>query len=333
MDSFVAWIVLPAVLLALSFGLGALLAAVGRIEPPAALLAPVGAGLGIVLALAGYVAGLRGVLTPLLLVVLALAGWALALRGGRVPRPGIGALVWLAAYALYLAPVALTGHWTWLGYNFVNDTSVQLLLADWLPEHGRDLPPRQAFSTSWDVIASYLNTGYPLGSHALLGALQELIPVRMEALYQPVIATFAGLGALSLWVLARRVTGPVWAAFAALVAMASNLLYQYSLQGNMKEIVTASLLAAAAAVAGWSLGALREAEQAQHGGRTLRRAADRALGRVAARPPTRALRPRVRHRPDRRGSGARGLHDRHALHPDHVRRGHVDDLRCAGAGK
>ena len=65
--------------------------------------------------------------------------------------------------------------------------------------------------------------------------------------------------------LARRVTGPVWAAFAAIVAMASNLLYQYSLQGNMKEIVTASLLATAAAVAGWSIGALRDAEPAARG--------------------------------------------------------------------
>ncbi len=60
--------------------------------------------------------------------------------------------------------------------------------------------------------------------------------------------------------------GPVWAAFAALVAMASNLLYQYSLQGNMKEIVTASLLATAAAVAAWSIGALRDAEPAARGG-------------------------------------------------------------------
>jgi hypothetical protein len=262
-DSFVAWVVLPAALLALSHGLGSLLAAVARIEPPAALLAPVGAGLAVVVALAGYVAGLSGVLTPLVLVALALSGWVLAIRGRRIPRPGLGALVWLAAYALYLAPVALTGHWTWLGYNFVNDTSVQLLLANWLPEHGRSAPGQLAFSTTWDVISSYLATGYPLGSHALLGAVQALIPVRMEALYQPFIATFAGLTAVALWMLARRVTGPVWAAFAAIVATASNLLFQYSLQGNLKEIVTASLLAIAAAVAGWSLAALRDAEPAQ----------------------------------------------------------------------
>jgi hypothetical protein len=41
--------------------------------------------------------------------------------------------------------------------------------------------------------------------------------------------------------------------------MAGNLIYQYGLQGNMKEIVTVAMLATAAATAAWSIGALREA--------------------------------------------------------------------------
>ena len=43
-------------------------------------------------------------------------------------------------YILVLAPVVASGRWTWTGYNFVNDTSVQLLLAQHLPAHGFDLP-------------------------------------------------------------------------------------------------------------------------------------------------------------------------------------------------
>ena len=123
MESFVAWFVLPAVVLALCLGLGLLVQRVAGVELPAGLAVPVGAALAIVLALSGYVAGLHGLLTPLAIVALAVAGVVLALRrGAGLPRPGLAALVWTATYGLYLAPVALSGHWTWLGYNFVNDT-------------------------------------------------------------------------------------------------------------------------------------------------------------------------------------------------------------------
>ena len=64
---------------------------------------------------------------------------------------------------------------------------------------------------------------------------------------------------MALLSLARPLVGARWAAFAAIAAMASNLLYQYALQGNMKELLTVTSLATAAAVAGWSIGALKEA--------------------------------------------------------------------------
>ena len=96
--------------------------------------------------------GLRGLLTPLLIAALAAAGLVLGARAGPASAwPGLPALVWAATYALYIAPVVLTGHWTWPGYNFVNDTSVQLLLAEWLPEHGRATPPEPFVSTPLDV--------------------------------------------------------------------------------------------------------------------------------------------------------------------------------------
>lgn len=265
MESAVAWLVLPALLLAVSFGLGALLRRVTGTELPDGLLAPVGAALALVLVLAGYIVGLRGLLTPALVVVLAIAGLLVGVRGRPLPRPGIGALVFSGIYGLYLAPVVLSGHWTWTGYNFVNDTSIQLLLAEWLPGHGRTPPPAMFVTTPLDALSSYLSGGYPLGSHALLAGMHELVPIRMEALYQPFISTFAGLGAMALVVLVRRAVGRGWAVFVAFTAIASNLLYQYALQGNMKEIVTAAMLATTAAVASWSLSALRDAEPARRG--------------------------------------------------------------------
>jgi len=283
MESFVAWFVLPAVVLALCLGLGLLVQRVAGVELPAGLAVPVGAALAIVLALSGYVAGLHGLLTPLAIVALAVAGVVLALRrGAGLPRPGLAALVWTATYGLYLAPVALSGHWTWLGYNFVNDTSVQLLLAEWLAVNGRAVPPQGFVSTPLDVLRTYLSGGYPLGSHALLAATGELVPIRLEALYQPFIAVFAGIGAMALAVLVRPLAGARWAAFAAFTAMAGNLFYQYALQGNLKEVVTATLLATAAAVAGWSLALLRRAEPSARGGLLVRATVVLALPVAAA---------------------------------------------------
>src|SRR5688500_12884710 len=117
MQSLIAWVVLPAVLLGICAGLGALVQRVLGLQLPPGLVAPMGAALGITLALAGYVIGLRGLLTPLVIVVLAVAGGAIALRRSRrLPRPGLSALVWAATYGLYIAPVVLSGHWTWPGY-------------------------------------------------------------------------------------------------------------------------------------------------------------------------------------------------------------------------
>jgi hypothetical protein len=267
--SIVAWVVVPAVLLALSFGLGALIRHLTGAPLPDGLLAPIGAGAALTLALAGYVIGLRGLLTPLVVAGLAAGGLVLAWRArGARPRPGPAAVAWAATYGLYMAPVVLSGHWTWPGYNFVNDTSIQLLLSEWLPAHGRVAPPEPFVSTPLDALRSYIFGGYPVGSHALLGAVQHLVPVHTEALYHPFVATFGGLGAMALTALARPVVGPWWAAACGVAGMAGNLIYQYALQGNMKEIVTAALLATAAATAAWSVGALRAAAP-EHRGRLL----------------------------------------------------------------
>jgi hypothetical protein len=264
MVSAVAWVVLPAVLLALSYGLGVVVERAARVELPPGLRAPVGAGLAVSLTLASIVIGLRDLLVAVPLAALGIAGIVLALRS-RLPRPGASALAFAFTYGLYLAPVLLSGHWTWSGYNFVNDTSIQLLLADWLPEHGRNAPPQGFVSTPLDALRSYIFGGYPVGSHALLAAVAELVPVRAEALYQPLVSTFAGLAAMALVTLVRRAVGTRWAVFAACAAMASNLIYQYALQGNMKEIVTAAMIATAAAVAAWSIDALRDAAPDRRG--------------------------------------------------------------------
>jgi len=65
-----------------------------------------------------------------LLMLAALSGFLLARRELRARlAPGAGAVAGFAVLALYLAPTVLTGHWSWNGYNYLNDTAVQFLLA------------------------------------------------------------------------------------------------------------------------------------------------------------------------------------------------------------
>lgn len=299
MSSVIAWAALPAIFLVVCGGLGALLRRLSGLPLPAPLLVPLGAALAVILALTGYSVGLRGLLTPLVIVALAVAGLVLAARGrgsgfasgpagelqpaneaveaseangdgaltrlrrAGLPQLGYTALLWAVVYGLYMAPVILTGHWTWPGYNFVNDTAVQLVIADWLPQHGRSLPSERGISTTTDVLITYIEGGYPLGGHALLAALAALIPVGAAELYHPFVAAFAATAAVAFMALARTVVSVRWAAFAGLVAVANNLFYQYALQGNMKEVVTGALLATTAAVAAWSLTWLRDEHKAE----------------------------------------------------------------------
>src|ERR687893_807334 len=84
-------------------------------------------------------------------------------------RPGWFTLAWLAAFGLHLAPVVLSGEWTWAGYNFVNDTAQQLLLADYLAENGVATPGTTRTSAATEFVRAYLDTGYPIRSPRFTG--------------------------------------------------------------------------------------------------------------------------------------------------------------------
>jgi len=253
-ESLAAWLLTPIVLVAMAFGLGLLVEALARTRIATALLAPVGLCTLIVLAMPVFRLGLDAWVAVPLTLLGSLAGLWLGRRELRARvSPGPLALIGAAAYALYLGTVVLAGGWTWTGYNFVNDTAVQMLLADWLAGHGtgKPVPPTAvgARSTAAESLRIYLETGYPLGSHGALAVVSTLVPAPLAAVYQPFIATVAALSSVSLGALARRCgLGAISAALAGLAAMAANLPFVYALQGNVKEIAMAACLAAAAAV-------------------------------------------------------------------------------------
>ncbi len=242
-----AWILLPIIAVAIALGLSlAVERATG--QELGSLRVPVGLCCAVCLSLGVLWLGAPGWLAVAAVVLSALAGLVLGWRALRLDPPGWLALGWLAAYVLHLAPVLLSGQPTWAGYNFVNDTATQLVLADHVVANGLAAPDVVRTSTTTEVVRAYLTSGYPVGAHALLGTLGQLVPASLSAAYQPFIAVLAASSGLCLAYLVRRVGMSTPAAAAAgVLAVGANLFYAYALQGNVKEIAFFMALTAAAA--------------------------------------------------------------------------------------
>jgi hypothetical protein len=250
MTTVLAWVWVPLVVLATALGVGLLAERFARHRLPGGLLAPVGFAGAIVLVSACYQAGLtRAVTLPLLLVV-AVAGLVTGRAGlaGRL-RPGPAGAAALGSFLLYLAPVALSGHWTWAGYNFTNDQSLTFLAVDWVVHHGAG--SFESTRSTYDIVASQMmDNGYPLGSHLLLGTLTPLTGIPFAATFQAFLALVIALGAAAMVSLGRAARMPAWAAVvAAIAATGGGLLYAYGQLGGLKEMATVTLLVTAAAVA------------------------------------------------------------------------------------
>src|SRR4051812_7347657 len=249
MTSALAWVAFPLVTVLVALGAGLVAERLSRHELPVALVAPLGACVCVLLVRPVYLLGGTAAVAAAILVVVVLAG--LALARGRLRRRHWGgpAIAALAAYGLYMAPVLLSGHWTWGGYNVLNDTSVNFLMTDQIAHHG-DVAPAYGHSTAGNLISNTLATGYPLGIHALLASLNWLVPLPLAAVYQPFIATLAALAAMAFIALGRRCGLPqLVAAVAAVAAIGATLTYQYALHGSFKEIALMMMLATAAAAA------------------------------------------------------------------------------------
>jgi hypothetical protein len=246
---FVSWILFPALLAALCLGCGLLLEALAGRRLPGALLAP--AGFGVVL-VATWILTSREETAPLAtpaVVLLAVAGAGLAYPwSGRRPDPWALAAA-LGVFAVYAAPVVLSGHPTFAGYIKLDDTATWLTLVDHVMAHGRDISGLEPSSYQATLNAN-LPGGYPVGAFLPLGLGSRLTGSDVAWLVQPYMAAMASLLALCMHWLARPlVESRPLRALVAFGAAQSALLFAYSLWGGIKEIALALALAALAAVA------------------------------------------------------------------------------------
>ncbi len=255
MSMLVSWVLFPLLLIALCSGCGLLVERLIGSRIPGVMLAP--AGYLTVIVVAGIFTS-RGETAPLatpVVVGLGLLGLVIGItgRGGRrlerAQVDGWAVAAFLGAFAVYAAPVVLSGHPTFTGYIKLDDTATWMAFVDRVIEHGRDLSGLAPSSYSATLQAN-LPQGYPVGAFLPLGIGSRLVFTDVAWLVQSYMATMAGLLALCLYRLAEPLleSRPL-RALVAFGASQSALLFAYSLWGGIKELAVALALAALAAFA------------------------------------------------------------------------------------
>jgi hypothetical protein len=218
------------------------------------------AGLTVVI-LAGQFATLAAATAELagpLVVGLAAAGLLLSARWRARPDPwAYGAAV--GVFAVFAAPIVLSGEATFAGYIKLDDTATYFAMTDRVMEHGRSLAGL-APSTYEATLGTTVSIGYPTGSLMPLGIGHQLLSYDIAWLFQPYLTMLAALLALALYaVLARVVPARPLRALAVFVAAQPAILFGYALWGGIKELAGALLLALIAALLPWTLEESRRA--------------------------------------------------------------------------
>ena len=245
-----AWLWFPAVLALLSLGLGLLVERVGRAPLPGALLIPVGLAAIFVIARAAVTLDATAELATPLVVLGAVAGLVLGRRriwpSRLEPWTAAAALV---VFALFAAPVVLSGSATFAGYTILGDTAVHFVLVDRIATHGTSLAGLDP-SSYRTTLEAYFNSGYPLGAHAALAAVRPLAFTDVAWVFQPFLACIAAALALTLAGMLENIVASPWRR-AAIAALASQpaLVYAFAMQGSVKELATLWLVALFTALA------------------------------------------------------------------------------------
>jgi hypothetical protein len=244
----IPWLVFPLALVLLAVGAGLLVQRIAGVAIPGALVAPVGLGAIVVAGEFTTLSDATAELTVPVVVAMAVAGAAVSLPWRRrVDGWALGAAV--AVFAVFAAPVVLSGEPTFAGFIKLDDTATWFAITDRIMDHGHSLaglPPSSYEAT----LAFNLGSGYPIGAFIPLGAGAKLVGQDVSLVFQPYLAFLAAMLALALYSLAGRLlSSRPLRALAAFIPAQAALLYGYSLWGGIKELATAALLALFAALA------------------------------------------------------------------------------------
>jgi hypothetical protein len=246
---FVAWVLFPLVLTAVALGCGLLLESVAGIRLPGVVLPAAGLAVVVVATSFTTLSDSTAELSTPLVVALATVGLAVSppWTRGRIDPWALAAAA--GVFALYSAPVVLSGEPTFTGYIKLDDTATWLAITDRVMEHGRNLtglPPSSYEAT----LAFNLGGGYPIGAFLPLGVGRALVGQDAAWVFQPYVAFLAAMLATAFY----AISGPLLRsrplrALVTVVASQAALLFGYYLWGGVKEVAAAWTLGLIGAVA------------------------------------------------------------------------------------
>jgi hypothetical protein len=249
MTLFVCWIVFPLVLGLVSLGCGLLLEAAAGIRLPGVLLPSAGLAVIVVATHFTTLSDTTAELSTPFVVALALIGLALfpPVQRGPLDRWAIAGVA--SVYAVFAAPVVLSGDSTFAGYIKLDDTATWLAITDHVMQHGHNLSGLSPSSYE-ATLAVNLPGGYPIGAFLPFGVGRELVGQDGAWVFQPYLAFLAAAFASSLYVLVSPLLRRGWLrVLTVFVASQAALLFGYSLWGGIKELSAAWVIALVAATA------------------------------------------------------------------------------------
>ena len=249
MTMFLCWVVFPAVLGAVSLGSGLLVERLAGIRLPRSLLLPVGFAAIVVATQFAALSARTAELALPLVVALAVVGLAAAYPWAPPRVDGWAALAAGGVFAVFAAPVVLSGEATFAGYIKLDDTATFLALVDRSLEHGRDVTGLAP--SSYEATVALNLPYYPLGSLLPLGIGAAVVGQDPAWVFQPYLAFLAALLALALYELVGAAVSSRRArSAAAFFAAQPALLFGFALWGGVKELAAAPLIALVAVLAG-----------------------------------------------------------------------------------
>jgi hypothetical protein len=249
-DIFLCWLLCPALIVLVALGCGLLAETLSGLRLNGPLVPGLGLAMVIVVGDFATMSSTMARLAVPLVAGLAICGYGLS-RRWRDWRFDRWALVTaLAVFAVFAAPIVLSGSATFAGYISLDDTATWLALTDHVMEHGRSLAGL-APSTYQQVLTDYLSSGYPLGSFIPLGLGRALTGQDVAWLFQPTIATYAAMLALSIYTMCTGlITSARLRAGVAFLGAQPALTFQYAFWSGIKELAAATLLSLIAALVG-----------------------------------------------------------------------------------
>jgi hypothetical protein len=244
----ISWVVFPLVLCIVALGCALLLELASGVRLKGTLLLPAGLAVIVVVGLFSTMSDATAEWTAPAVVLMAVAGLVLSPPWAR-GRIDVGALACaVAVFAVYAAPVVLSGETTFASFLPQVDTGTWFGLTDHIMDHGRSIASLEG-SNYKDLLEATLSVGYPIGSLVPLGVGRDLVGQDTAWVFQPYLAFLAAMLALSLYELSAQVL-PSLRRRAVTVFIASQpaLLVGVSLWGGIKEVSAAWVLALLAAL-------------------------------------------------------------------------------------